>query len=111
MKRDPEGKIHFAALQSSAAKKLLGEKNIDQNYLDSLVLIEGERYSFRSTAALRALSYLSTWESKLKFMLLIPPQLRNLIYCFIAKYRYKLFGKREKCMMPTKELNERFLMD
>ncbi len=109
MNRDPLGKVRFASLQSRVGKTLMDERQIDQNYNDSLVLIEEEEVSVSSTAALRTLSYLSTWESQLKFLLVLPIPFRNLIYRFVAKYRYKWFGRREQCMVPTAELSQRFL--
>ena len=111
VKRNPAKTIRFASLQSKAGRELLAEHKIEQNYLDSLVLIEEERFSVSSSAALRTLSYLSTWESRLKLLLIVPRPIRDLIYRFIAKYRYKWFGRREQCMIPTAELNERFLPD
>ena len=111
MNRDHLGKVRFASLQSRVGKKLLDEFQIDQNYNDSLVLIEEEEVFVSSTAALRTLSYLSTWESQLKFLLVLPRPFRNLIYRLVAKYRYKWFGRQEQCMVPTAELSQRFLED
>ena len=111
VKRNPAKTIRFASLQSNAGRALLAEHKIAQDYLDSLVLIEEERFSVSSSAALRTLSYLSTWESRLKLLLIVPRPIRDLIYRFIARYRYKWFGRREQCMIPTAELNERFLPD
>ena len=111
VKRNPTKTIRFASLQSRVGRALLDEHNIAQDYLDSLVLIEEERFSVSSSAALRTLSYLSTWESQLKLLLIVPRPIRDLIYRFIARYRYKWFGRREQCMIPTAELNERFLPD
>ena len=111
VKRNPAKTIRFASLQSKAGRALLDEHKIAQDYLDSLVLIEEERFSVSSSAALRTLSYLSTWESQLKLLLIVPRPIRDLIYRFIARYRYKWFGRREQCMIPTAELNERFLPD
>jgi predicted DCC family thiol-disulfide oxidoreductase YuxK len=111
VKRNPAKTIRFASLQSKAGRALLDEHKIAQDYLDSLVLIEEERFSVSSSAALRTLSYLSTWESQLKLLLVLPRPLRDLIYRFVARYRYKWFGRREQCMIPTAELNERFLPD
>ena len=111
VKRDPTKTIRLASLQSKAGKALLDEHNIHQNYLDSLVLIEGKRFTVSSTAALRTLSYLSTWESQLKLLLVLPRPLRDLVYRFFAVKRYKWFGKRDQCMIPTAELKERFLPD
>jgi predicted DCC family thiol-disulfide oxidoreductase YuxK len=109
VKRNPAKTIRFASLQSRAGRALLDEHNIDQNYIESLVFIEEERLSVCSTAALRALSYLSSWESQLKLLLFLPSPLRDLVYSFVAKYRYKWFGRLEQCMIPTAELKERFL--
>ena len=111
VKRNPAKTIRFASLQSIAGRALLDEHNIDKNYIDSLVFIEEDRFSVSSTAALRTLSYLSSWESQLKFLLILPSPLRDLLYRFVARYRYKGFGKREQCMVPTAELNDRFLPD
>ena len=111
VKRNPAKTIRFASLQSIAGRALLDEHKIAQDYLDSLVLIEEERFSVSSSAALRTLSYLSTWESQLKLLLVLPRPLRDFVYRFVAKYRYKWFGRREQCMIPTAELNERFLPD
>ena len=111
VKRDPAKTIRFASLQSRAGRALLDKHNIDQNYIDSLVFIEEERLSVSSTAALRTLSYLSSWESQLKLLLVLPRPLRDLVYRFVARFRYKWFGRREQCMLPTAELKERFLQD
>ncbi len=111
VKRNTTKSISFASLQSKAGSELLAEHNIKQNYIDSLVFIEEERFSVSSTAALRTLSYLSTWESHLKLLLILPRPLRDLIYRFVARYRYKWFGRREQCMLPTAELKERFLQE
>ena len=111
VKRNPAKTIRFASLQSKVGRALLDKNNIDQNYIDSLVFIEEDKFSMSSTAALRTLSYLSTWESQLKFLIVLPRPLRDLVYRFVARYRYKWFGRREQCMVPTAELKERFLQD
>ena len=111
IKRNPTKTIRFASLQSRAGRALLDSHNIDQNYIDSLVFIEEKRLSMSSTAALRTLSYLSSWESQLKLLLIMPRPLRDLVYRFVARYRYVWFGRREQCMVPTAELKERFIQD
>ena len=111
VKRDPSSTIRFASLQSGAGRRLLVENNIDPNYIDSLVLFEEERFSLSSTAALRILSYLDGWERHLIYLTVLPRPLRDLVYRFIAKNRYKWFGRREQCMVPTAELSKRFLPD
>ena len=111
VKRDSSSTIRFASLQSGAGRRLLEEHKIDANYIDSLVLFEEERFSVSSNAALRILLYLNGWERHLIFLSVVPRSLRDLVYRFIAKNRYKWFGRREQCMVPTAELSKRFLPD
>ena len=111
VKRDSSSTIRFALLQSVAGRRLLEEHKIDANYIDSLVLFEEERFSVSSNAALRTLSYFDGWERHLIFLSVVPRSLRDLVYRFIAKNRYKWFGRREQCMVPTAELSKRILPD
>ena len=111
VKRDSAGTIRFASLQSGAGRRLLEEHKIDENYIESLVFFEEERFSVSSTAALRTLSYLDGWQKHLIFLAVVPRSLRDLVYRFIARNRYKWFGRREQCMIPTTELSKRFLPD
>ena len=111
VRRDTAKKILFASLQSSVGRKMLEEHKIDVNYTESLVFFEEERFSVSSTAALRIYSYLDGWERHLKILTVLPRPLRDAVYRFFAKYRYKWFGRREQCMVPTTELRERFLAE
>ena len=111
VKRDSARTIRFASLQSRAGRKMLEEHNIDVNYIDSLVFLEEGSFYVSSTAALRTFSYLDGWQKHLIFLTVIPRSFRDLVYCFIARNRYKWFGRREQCMIPTPELRERFLLD
>ena len=111
VKRDSTGTIRFASLQSGAGRRLLEEHKIDENYIESLVFFEEERFSVSSNAALRTLSYLDSWQKHLIFLAVVPRSLRDLVYRFIARNRYKWFGRREQCMIPTTELSKRFLPD
>ena len=109
--RDNTKKILFAPLQSPVGRKMLEEHKIDVNYADSLVFFEEEGFSVSSTAALRIFSYLRGWERHLQLLAIVPCPLRDTLYHLIAKYRYKWFGRREQCMIPTPELRERFLTE
>ena len=109
VRRDTARKILFAPLQSPVGQKMLEEHKIDINYTDSLVFFEEEKFSVSSTAALRIYSYLDGWERYLQLLSAVPRPLRDALYHFIAKYRYKWFGRSEQCMVPTPELRERFL--
>ena len=109
--RDNTKKILFAPLQSPVGRKMLEEHQIDVNYADSLVFFEEEGFSVSSTAALRIFSNLDGWERHLQLLAIVPRPIRDAVYNFIAKYRYKWFGRREQCMIPTPEVRERFLTE
>ncbi len=111
VKRDSSGTIRFASLQSLAGGRLLEKHKIDSNYIDSLVLFEEDKVSTNSTAAIRILSYLDGWESRLKYLIFLPRPLRDLVYRFFANNRYRWFGRRDQCMVPNLELSKRFLKD
>ena len=111
VKRDASSTIRFASLQSVAGRRLLEEHKIDENYIESLVFFDEGSFSVSSNAALRTLSYLDGWQKHLIFLSVVPQSLRDLVYRLIAKNRYKLFGRREQCMVPTAELSKRFLPD
>ena len=111
VKRDASNTIRFASLQSGAGRRLLEEHKIDENYIESLVFFEEGSFSVSSNAALRTLSYFDGWERHLIFLSVVPRSLRDIVYRFIAKNRYKWFGRREQCMVPTAEPSKRFLPD
>ena len=111
VKRDSKKIFRFASLQSKAAKLMLENHNIDENYIDSLVLFEEGKYSVNSNAALRTLSFLEGWERNLYFLVVVPRPIRDVVYRFVSKYRYKWFGRREQCMIPSIDLSDRFLTE
>ena len=111
VRRDTTKNILFAPLQSSVGKKMLEEHKIDVNYTDSLVFFEEEKFSLSSTAALRIYAYLDGWVQHLQLLSAVPRPLRDALYHFISKYRYKWVGRSKQCMVPTPELRERFLAE
>jgi len=109
IERDPEARFRFAPLQSAVATDLLDACDYDGEQLDSVVLVDdGECYD-RSDAVLRATRYLGLPYSPLRVFGVFPKRLRDLGYNFVADRRYRWFGTREQCLMPTPELEERFL--
>lgn len=110
IKHDKNDIFRFASLQSDIGKKLVEERGMDPEELDSIILIEpGVAYYRKSTAALEISRDLSGGYSLLKNFLFIPEPLRDGIYDLIANNRYKWFGKKEQCMIPTPELKAKFL--
>lgn len=109
LRRDRGGLFRFAALQSEAGRRLLAEAGLQHHDLDSMVLIEGGRVSVKSTAALRAARRLPGLWFMTGLLLAIPRGLRDRCYDAFAARRYRWFGKRDVCMVPTAEMRSRFL--
>lgn len=109
--RDPRGRFRFAPLQSDHAVQLLaslGAQDLKSN-ADSIVLIEEGRVYLRSDAALRICSHLRSPWPVMSWFLIVPRQLRDWVYDWVARNRYRWFGRQESCRIPTPELRERFL--
>ena len=111
IKRDKNDVFRFAALQSDIGQKLINERNIDTSKIDSIILIEpGIAYYTKSSAAIKIMNeFGGLWRVMNVFNYLLPTSIRDIIYDFIAKNRYKWFGKQESCMIPTPELKAKFL--
>jgi len=110
IKQDKRNEFKFASLQSEIGQKLAKERGIDTSDVDSIILIEpGVAYYTKSTAALKiAQSFGGVWQlaSVLEW---IPEKTRDWAYDYVAKNRYKWYGKKESCMIPTPELKSKFL--
>jgi predicted DCC family thiol-disulfide oxidoreductase YuxK len=105
---DKQRKIKFAPLQSETGVKLRQKFNIPDN-VDSLILIEGDKAYIHSTAGLRIYKAIGGIWSALYGLIIVPAPIRDHLYKTFAKYRYKLFGRQEACMIPTPDVRERFL--
>lgn len=110
IRRDPKARFKFASLQGDAGRELAHERGIDLKAMDSMILIEpGVAYYTKSDAALKiGKSFGGGWRL-LEIFEFIPRPIRDGLYSLIANNRYKWFGKREECMIPTPELQSRFL--
>ena len=108
IKNDPEGRFHFASIQSDIGQKLLKEHNVPSN-IDSIVLIDEDKAYYKSTAALRICRHLKSFWKLAYMFIVIPVPIRNFYYDIIAKNRYKWFGKKENCMIPSPNVRARFL--
>jgi predicted DCC family thiol-disulfide oxidoreductase YuxK len=105
--------LRFASLQSAAGQALaaLHGARIPQGDPDSVLLVEDGKVFDRSLAALRLARHLS-WPWKLVYAFVVVPRpLRDAVYKWIARNRYRWFGKRDVCRVPTPELRARFLTD
>jgi predicted DCC family thiol-disulfide oxidoreductase YuxK len=108
IKRDPKRKFRFASLQSAFGQNVLQEHQLNTQTFDSLVLLENGKIYQRSTAALRIARQLSGAWPLLYIFMIVPAFIRNAVYDFIARNRYKWFGKKETCWLPTPDLQALF---
>jgi predicted DCC family thiol-disulfide oxidoreductase YuxK len=112
LRRDPApGTFRLAALQSEAGRRLLREHGLPPDDADTFVLIEDGKLYVRSTAALRVCRLLGLPWSLLWVFVWLPRALRDAAYDAVARRRYRWFGRRDACMVPTPELRARFLED
>jgi len=109
LKRDKKDLFRFAALQSEKAKELTSKFKFDTSKLDTFILIAENKLYTKSTAALMICKQLNGSIKILSLFIILPKIFRDFIYDMIAKNRYKLFGKRESCRVPTKEEKLKFL--
>lgn len=110
IERDKNDKFRFASLQGEIGQRLTRERGIDPAAIDSIVLIiPGVAYYQKSSAALEISRELSGGYSLLKHFSVLPEGFRDRIYEYIAKNRYKWFGKKEACMIPSPALKAKFL--
>lgn len=105
IQRDPDARFRFAALQSKEGQRLQKE-TVNVN---SVVLIRDGKYLFRSSAILYILHDLGGFWKIFYAFIILPPFLRDFVYMIIARTRYRIFGKRDSCMVPTTEIMGRFL--
>ena len=107
--RDPAARLHFASLSSGAAQALLREAGVSAPFPDSIVLIEDGAVNFRSDAPLRIARRLTFPWPLAYALVLVPRVIRDRVYDIIAARRYRWFGRRDRCMVPTPELRARFV--
>jgi predicted DCC family thiol-disulfide oxidoreductase YuxK len=109
IKRDKKKQFHFAPLQGKTGQKLLQQFNLPANNFNSFVLVCNEKAFTRSSASLRVLKMLGRGWQLFYVFIIVPRLIRDSVYNLLAKSRYKWYGKKESCMVPTPELKDRFL--
>lgn len=110
LKNDSKKRFYFASLQSFYAKEELKELNFVSKDFSTILLIENNKVYNRSTAILKIVKRLrGFWPLLFYIFILIPKFIRDIVYKFISKNRYKWFGKQESCLLPDMNQKQRFL--
>ncbi|MCK8491328.1 thiol-disulfide oxidoreductase DCC family protein [Spirosoma sp. RP8] len=107
--RDSTNRFQFASLQSQTGQEILRQLGRPTDQFSSFVLWENGRFYEQSTAALRVACHLSGGWPLLYSFIIVPKGIRDAVYDFVARNRYRWFGQRDACMLPTPELKARFL--
>jgi len=106
---DKKNQFLFGSLQGKAGREYLQKFNLPENDFNSFMLVEGDQLFTRSSGALRMLKHLGGRWQLLYAFIIIPKFIRDGIYNLVAKNRYKWFGKKEECWIPTPEWKAKFL--
>jgi predicted DCC family thiol-disulfide oxidoreductase YuxK len=109
IKHDRKARFRFAPLQSEVGAEIQRRYNLDPSALDTLVLVERGKLYTKSTAALRVARRLSGVYPLFYAMIVVPPFVRDFLYDWFARRRYRWFGRKDECMAPTADMRERFL--
>lgn len=110
LRRDPHGRYKFAAMQTASGRALLIEHGIDPNDPLSFLLLEGGRGYTDTAAIVRILRCFGRgWRFVALVVALVPRFIRDPLYRWVARHRYRMFGRRAACRVPTADIADRFL--
>lgn len=106
---DPSGQFKFGTLQSEQAQRILRDLDLSATDYQTFLLLEGGLVYTKSTAALRVIRQLSWWWPLYHVCVLVPAPLRDVIYDFVARHRYRWMGRAATCRVPTQVERDRFV--
>ena len=109
IKHDPKRQFRIASLQSEFGQQVLAQFGLPADELNSFILLEDGKIYTKSSGALRVTKKLNGLWPMLYGFIIVPPFIRNAVYSWVAHNRYKWFGKKEACWLPTPELRKLFL--
>ncbi|MBA3649118.1 MAG: thiol-disulfide oxidoreductase DCC family protein [Chitinophagales bacterium] len=109
IKHDSKERFVFSALQSDKGKEILSRYNLPIKNISTVVLVENGKVFLQSSAVLRIARRLNGGWKLFYFFRIFPKFIRDFAYSMVSKYRYRIFGKKDECMVPTAELKTRFL--
>ncbi len=109
LRNDPEGIFCFSSLQSDFTENFLSQNNINSD-LETIIFFSEGKFLKESDAVISILFKIGGFNRLLsRIIKLLPPKFRNGLYNFISRKRYRLFGKKEHCMVPNESIKKRFL--
>ena len=106
---DPAGQFKFGTLQSEQAQRILRDLNLSTHDHQTFLLLEEGHVYTKSTAALRVIRQLSWWWPLYYLCVLVSAPLRDVVYDFVARHRYRWMGRAATCRVPTQAEHERFV--
>lgn len=110
IKRDKKDVFRFVALQSGLGQQIVKYIGIDTAKTDSIILYQpGQAYYYKAEAALEIAKEIGGIYSLLKLFTYLPKSFSNAVYDYVARNRYKWYGKKDECMIPTPEMKAKFL--
>lgn len=110
IKQDKKDVFMFASLQSNVAKYIVDKFDVDTSKTDSILLYSNERgIKSKSTAVLHIAKHLGFPSNLSTVFLIVPPFVRNWVYDYVANNRYKWYGKKNECMIPSSEQKSKFI--
>ena len=109
IRHDKAGVFKFVPIQSEHGQQIYHSFELDPNDMQTFLLVKNGRPLLRSDAALEITKEFDGWWRFLRTFKLVPKGIRDWCYLFIARHRYRWFGRRDSCMIPSPEIRERFL--
>lgn len=110
IRHDKHDVFRFVAIQSEIGQKIINYLGIDTSKTDSIILYEpGNAYYYKAEAALKIARELGGIYGIIASLSILPNFIKNSVYDYIAKNRYKWYGKKEECMIPTPKMKAKFL--
>lgn len=107
---DKQDVFRFAAIQSEIGQQIINHIGVDTSKTDSIILYEpGQAYYYKAEAAMRIAKEMGGWYSLSGWFTFLPKWMSNSVYDYVARNRYKWYGKKSECMIPTPELKAKFL--
>ena len=109
IRHDPAAKFRIAAIQSEIGRNIFQSHGLDPADLQTFVFLTGGRILLRSDAAIEVVARFGGAWRIFRILRFVPRLVRDVIYSTIARNRYRWFGRKEMCMIPTAEIKGRFL--